>query len=341
MSKESTLVTPALSLLFAFALGAKNKKNISIGIFAQALACLFYVGLRWYALQRFAFPEQDAFVKDASWVRHYFVACQVLWMYGSLLLFPISLSCDYSSFSISPFWPCLLLALLVFLSVYIFWRFQEKMPVFCLFWFICALAPVLHFFPLMVVVAERLLYPATPAATLFFSWCIFKTSRGKALLLLSTSLLAFCMVLLIHSRCADWKNNAVLWRKTLQTNPKSYRALIYLGSEAANQALLCNNKNYGLEKAVTYYFQALQCNPNKTNRILIYSNLGIVYFWLRDFQQSNDYCHQALQLNPKHRGTLLFLAEIAWKKQEWNQALHFYRQMPEKINRWDTLFEKF
>ena len=160
--------------------------------------------------------------------------------YIKLLLFPATLSADYSynAFPVTDSWGDLggwlaLLTLgLIFFGVLTLATYS-KVAAFGGLWFFITLLPVSQIIPLHGKMAEHYLYlpvvgVALMVGTILDRWA--KTPRAIQRLTVGLSALLLFFVVRTIVRNRDWKDELTLWRKTVLTAPACGRAHYNLGT---------------------------------------------------------------------------------------------------------------
>lgn len=173
---------------------------------------------------------------SASYGTRLLAAPALLVQYVKLVLWPSVLSADYSFDQIpipgSLADPRVLLGLTVLALAVVVVRRRPTLR-FGTLALLLPLAGFLHLlFPLGTIFAERLLYlPLFGAALLFGLGFGALHRRAPALAVTALALLATAAALRVQARTRDWKDNETLFRRTVETAPRSARAHFLLGAE--------------------------------------------------------------------------------------------------------------
>jgi tetratricopeptide (TPR) repeat protein len=346
LAKESALVTPLLCVLVIFlfrpCLCPRGELRRTFALHAATIG--LYLILRYHAFGTFGIPGMEGFLDGEGWWGRYNNICRILTEYFRLAFFPYPLSCDYPWQPVSFHWSSLVYPLIFPYAAYLLCRGNERTRLwsFSLLWFVVCLLPVLHLAPLQIPFAERLLYPASLGVSIILAWLVAQAGRSKALYIV---LLLLPMTGLTFLRCYDWRSNSVLWRRTLEVFPESYRAWIYLGAEYGRTGMALASRHSPKadtchRQAVVCYEKALQLNPNRHNRILIYYNLGITCFWLGEKDKSRECFQSLLQLAPDYTPAWLFLGDLAWRAGQRERARLCYSHVKGPRNRWDRSYRE-
>lgn len=273
MSKESAgpliAFVPFLSLLLKR--GLERGRRLSLVTYGASFAIAFIVPLLLYGCLR-AFVLREHFLSAGG---HYYATVPfktkvasifgVFGRYFALLAFPYPLSPDYSWESIPmaktffEFWPLFgavaifgLLAGTVGLLRSNPW--EMKIIGLGLLWFSVFLLPASHLIPLMIPMAERLIYTATLGLSIAHSGllALLRDRLKKAVIFLS---LFYSIMLagMTIERDKVWRDDFTLWADTVANFPKNALALMNLGG-----ALLEQGRN---EAAVAAMERALKVAP--------------------------------------------------------------------------------
>lgn len=78
-----------------------------------------------------------------------------------------------------------------------------------------------------------------------------------------------------------------------------------------------------VDKAIALYNQALTVTPYHTNSL---HDLGVIYFFKRDFVKAEDYFNRCLKLEPSHYAANFFLAKVYEESGRLPEALQFYEK---------------
>lgn len=203
-------------------------------------------------------------------------SARIITHYIKLLLFPATLSADYSfnAFPPTTSWTdasawlaaCVLLLLLVGLCRLVAF---SKIAAFGGLWFFVTLLPVAQIIPHHELMAEHYLYLPSIGVMLLAGTLVDRWAQtpqvGRAVAI------GFSTVLLLLSartvvRNQDWKDELTLWQKTIQTAPASARAHTNLGL-----SYLDMGKHAPAEQEFT---AALTIAPNDVHLL---NSLGILY----------------------------------------------------------------
>lgn len=280
-SKESAIVAPAAMLLYDLAFARPIAWRSRIGNYTvAALPCLLFLYVRGVVLAHVPsvpVPFVDNPLIGAPFWAARLTAVRVLAKYVGLLVWPATLSADYSYNQIPIFragdWTALagLLVCLALAGAAI-WAFRRNRPIFFfVVWFFLTLAPVANFFLLIgTIMAERFLY--LPA--LGFAGCaaigfraLSQRRPGKVAPILVAALGAV-FALRTYARNLDWASDQTLMTSAAAAAPDTFRphsllATVLSGSAAVAEA----DKTHAI----------LDSLPNARNSSRAYTAVGTCY----------------------------------------------------------------
>jgi len=269
--------------------------------------------------------------------------------YIKLLLFPATLSADYSfnAFPVTSSWtdPRAWLALCVLALIALcLIRLTSfcKIAAFGGLWFFITLLPVYQIIPHHEIMAEHYLYlpsvgMALLGASLLDKWA--STPEKGRMLAVGFSVVLLLFGIRTVARNRDWKDELTLWQKTIETAPASARArtnlgLLYLDmgkSAAAEQelktALTIAPRNVHLLNAVgTLYFKTgREGDAEQTFREAVkigleqgrsglaavaLNNLGALELGRNRDQEAEALFRQAIETNPTFIKPLIVLGRL-------------------------------
>jgi tetratricopeptide (TPR) repeat protein len=232
-SKESGLVAlPALLLYdLAFDRDVSWKSRIPSYV-ALAVPVAVFLVLRTNVLANSVYapvPFTDNPLTGQSFWTARLTAIKIIGRYFLLLVWPATLSWDYSYQEIPPAGAGAILALLVCIAAAVLalrsWR-REPALFFAIAFFFAALLPTANLFLMIgTIMAERLLYLAAVGFFLAIVAAVWKrlpaAQRNNAAIALSAILLA--LAVRTWSRNSVWADAQQFWRSGVETAPGSYR----------------------------------------------------------------------------------------------------------------------
>lgn len=320
LSKENSLILPALILLYHYTF----RKKIKIGGFVPLLSIFCaYIILRLTVLR---FAQESAFSLSAVFRRipGFFAA---ITSYIRLLIFPFGLHMEYGDkiFSFGDIRVITGAIALVSLLIYAFKKRNENNLVFfSVFWFFIALLPVSNLYPLPFYMAEHYLYLPSIGFFLILSKgisSIYGTEKFRIFAIGAIICLTFFYSFLTIRQNNYWRRPIGFYKRTLEYTPDSARAYCNLGVaqraigrrkeaiESYKKALEIR-PNYAkvyyslgnvfcdigrTEEAITFFKKALELSPGDAD---VYNNLGIVYSVTGRKEDAIASFEKAIELNP-------------------------------------------
>ncbi len=320
LSRENSLILPALLLLYHYAFNKKlNVKN-----FTSILGILFaYILLR----ATIFIPSTNTHSFTFSQRLPGFFAA--ITNYLKLLILPFNLHMEYGLKLFSFQNPKVILGIILLFSLLIF-AFKKKtknnMLFFSMFWFFIALLPSSNLYPINAYMAEHWLYIPSIGFFLIFAKVLTYLYRTKDLkipaIIFIISLIAFYSFLTIEQN-NYWKEPLAFYERTLEYTPNSARVLnnlanIYHSMGKTKKAIALNKKaieikpdydeaynNLGTsyhflgrdEEAIKFYKKAIEVNPTYA---VAYSNLGASYHAIGKDREAIDVYEEAIKLNPEN-----------------------------------------
>ena len=306
-------------------------------IYCAALFCVFilrhhFLG-SWLPAQNYFDPFIDNNIALSPWYIRIISAVKIQGMALFKLIFPITLSCDYSYSQILPvssvFNPAALITLLLFAGTALFsavkfprFRFHIYM-LFLLY--IISILPAGNFIVISgTVFAERLSYLPSVWFALYAGFIIPRIARfvpGGALPLLFLIVFAFSARTVI--RTFDWKSNYSLWKSALKTSPESIKVL-------NNYAVNVAEPDGDLTSAIGAYTKAVKILPRYSTA---YANRGVCFARLGMEKEAEKDFLTALKYNKYQKTAGYNLGVIYARRGDIPRArglwLYFHNRYPE------------
>jgi len=250
----------------------------------------------------------------------------ILVFYIKLLLFPVVLSADYSPnaypIATSLLEPRVLFSAAVLIALAVMtarWLRRNRVMAFGCIWFFVTLLPVSQIIPHHELLSEHYLYLPSIGFCLIVGWAlatrISSVSRGRSA---QAAGLAVLIVLVglwslrTISRNPDWRSDPVLWAKTAETVPNSFRAQFNMGNLMRQQG--------SLYKALEYLNRAVEIKPDDP-RVL--TNIGAIYDRMGLKDRSFDEYQKALLADPEYGAALNNLGAAYITRGEIDKAIYF------------------
>ncbi len=261
-----------------------------------------------------------------------FTRARIIAHYLKLLVFPLTLNADYSfdAFPISPssLDPAGLLAVALIAAIVLFLvRLlpADPMAAFGGAWFFLTLLPVLHLIPHHEVVAEHYLY--LPSFGLFLIAGHFGDrllERQRAAKALYVAYAAIFLMLCVRTivRNEDWRDSLTLWRKTVQTAPRSARA-------HANLAMTYLEREQ-LDLARRELEDAVRIAPGDGRYL---GGLGSLYLKMGRLEAAEEVLDQALRTSAARTPLHLTLGVVYLRQQRLVEAESQFREVARRTHR--------
>ncbi|HEX8516057.1 MAG TPA: tetratricopeptide repeat protein [Bacteroidia bacterium] len=364
LSKESAIVYVGLIPLFIYFFTlAPAGTNIKMTGSAAAVAVLYLIIHRSIigSIGLDNIPVIDnSLLSTSSIFLQKLTAVMIMGKYFLLLLFPYPLSCDYS-FNTIPIVsgiadPGFLFSMLfhVFLLVFAIKKFKDKHILsFCILFYLVSMSIASNIFMTIGThLAERLLFLPSIAFCIALSYCLcmlmkintaeqinkFSVFFNRAkVYVVSIAALAVIFSFKTSSRNKDWKSNAALFEKDIETVPNSAHMLMYLTDHLITKEDLAKmspeGKKARLLKAKAHIEKALKIYELFPDAHFL---AGRISYELGDFQTAYIECSRALSLNPSkpmyhnNTGTALFaLGRFNEAAKEFEEAMRLNPDDPD------------
>ena len=348
LSKESTIVFPALLLLYHYSF--RKKVKIKEFLFISSIACS-YVLLRLLLISppRFHIANPTTLVQR---IPGFFVAITT---YFRLLIAPFRLHIDYGNkiFPYSNPKALLGMVIIVFLLLYLFKKRKTRdLIFFCIPWFFIPLLPVSNLYPINFYITEHWLYVPSIAVFLVLAKYLTSLYRKKHFKLVTVFLITCSLIFysyLTFKRNEDWRKPIPFYEKTLMCAPDSFRILSDLGlmyhfdgrskegvpllekSIKVNSRYVQAYTNLALvynalgkhEEAILLCKKALKIKPDNPDA---YNNMGQAYHRLGKFEEAASIYEKAIKLNPKHSTAYSNLGIVYIRLEKLDKAVKFLKK---------------
>jgi tetratricopeptide (TPR) repeat protein len=329
LSNEGTAVTPLLYAIIAFAIpqaagisGQPALRNadgrraliqiaaVSSALFLSLLPYLILHGMprgvpleaQWFA----GIPRSTVFYTTA----------RILAEYMRILSFPAFLGTDFAYaarvqliqtpgidlfLAISAWLPLLIVSLSLLR--------RYPLPSAGILWFFTALLPVLHIFPIGVLMAERLLYLPSVGFCIAAGALIGSIRRTPAVVAV-TLILVVSFGIRSAIRSADWGSDVALWESELPKAP--------LDVVVNNNLAVAYSARGEFAKAMKPLETAIRVAPRYWRA---YVNMGIAAQGLRDLPLAHKAFLQAIQIAPKQSAPYFFYAKFLADQGDLDRAI--------------------
>ncbi|HRU05319.1 MAG TPA: tetratricopeptide repeat protein, partial [Candidatus Brocadiia bacterium] len=224
-------------------------------------------------------------------------ACNILVLYGRLLLLPFGLTLEHvppTGQELPPLRAALAVAAVAAALAAAAWAWRRHRPAgFAAVWFGVWIAPVCHLVPIANPMAERFLYAPLAGfallAGLVFAPFLRRPWPGAKLL----ALFVVCLAALTIQRVPDWRNDRTISLAAVRVDPrKASRSLDNLGD--VTRELTGREKIRTADaRAENLFRRAIVADPENSNA---WNNLGILAGQLRQYDKAAPLLQKALSL---------------------------------------------
>jgi protein O-mannosyl-transferase len=318
LSKEQALVLPALAIVYEYfyrpgETGArfrhKWRRYLPLCLVAAA-----YIAFRRFALGGFA---PAVWRPNMSWSGVALNAIALTGNYLGKLIWPMHLTAFYvfrESRSIADPHVLAGLAGLIVCGALFVWLWRTARPLsFALLWMGATLAPVLNarWMPAQVF-AERYLYLPSVGFCWLIGWAVAKLwreARGGSksparaslprVIAITVAVIACLYAIRTVERNRDWRDEEVLYRKTLEAQPEAQVIHTNLGVDYSERGDWADAEREWI----------LALGPGKPSAVTL-SNLGLVRKNQKRYSEATDLFEQAIRLRPAFVDPHKHLAEM-------------------------------
>jgi len=283
--------------------------------------------------------------------------------YFNLLVFPTTLSCDYS-LSQLPFSGLGDVKFLASVSINVLlvvvglmsWKKYPVLSFAIAFFFI-----TMSLYTNIVITigshfGDRFLFLPSLGYCLLFAWLILKfldkgefllksnfdgfngMKMGPMILLVVLTLFSFKTI----SRNADWESNYTLYSADVESSPGSARTHYYyaleLVQEKAKNAVGKDDKEVFLDQAIVEYKKAIEIYPDYPEA---YDQMGLAYFRKGDLENAAINYEMAIKTNPGKATAYSNLGGVYFNTQRYQKAMEVYEKAvqldPRYADAWQNL----
>lgn len=307
--KEIGAVLPLLVAVYVFLFSSKDRL-LSRSKEAALLSMPFWGILAAYFILRFLVLGHIA-TSMRNWMlsplQVGFTAAHLIVEYWWKLLIPVPLNAYYvfspvkSGFGLAAMGSVLLLMFAIVAIAY--WARRLPVLAFTALWVFVALLPVMDFYAVgRNVFAERYLFLPSVGFCLFLAAAAAEAGKWIPANLrwgLAASVLVIAVSLCIvetRARNHDWKDDTVLFTKTLETSPDAPFVQNMVASTQKGDAA-------GMQSAETHYFQALalaseETPPDRLQMAKACEGLALIYSERADFLRAIDFLNRVRSIDP-------------------------------------------
>ncbi|UCD81597.1 MAG: tetratricopeptide repeat protein, partial [Desulfobacterales bacterium] len=339
LSKEMAITLPAIVLLYDLVLrnavgGAPNFKHLlnvlrkRINFYSGFMAVgLVYICIRFFILYS---PQESLKASAGSLIERMIYLPGHIFSFIRLAIFPGNLNADYVFSYPSSFfdiWNLIGVGVVFALigTAILIYRFSKEI-FFGIWWFLITLLPVYNLIEIYHPLAERYLYLPIIGFCLAVSVAIHAAAKrcvANPLTVNVVTLIPLAALVSLYSaatiaRNPDWRNNFMLWSKTVQSSPNSLVARGGLGMAYLERGML--------DKAAEQFEIAIKLYPAHHKS---YYNMGVVYHRKGDLENALEYFRRSVEIKPDDTRAHYNLATIYLQQGAWDDAIRHYVKVNE------------
>jgi len=339
LSKEMAITLPAMIILYDLVLRDAGRQPLT---FQKALTTLkkrwlFYVGymvvsLVYVVIRFFLLVSPGGYLESSYgglFERIIYLPGHIF-SFIKLAILPNNLTADYVFAYPNSFFDSVNLmgfAVVIGLAGASFFIYRSSKEIFFgIWWFLITLLPVSNLVEIYNPFAERYLYIPIIGFCLvvpvLISGLVGRRIAKPFPAAVATMIPALTMISLYSavtiSRNPDWRNNFVLWSKTVQTSPNSLIAHGGLGRAYQDQGML--------DEALREFEIAIKLNPKHAKT---YYNLGVLYHQKDDLNKAVENFKRSVMLDPNTIRAHFNLGTIYHKEGRLDLAIRHYVKVTE------------
>ena len=325
-SKEVAIAFPLIIILYdyCFVFEKNNTKKITekvtLSYASYIVVTLFYLGIRFFLLQDIQNVFFPAIFREKFLYVGFLKIIVSLIDFLELLIFPINLcAIPIMRTPESLFESLSLISLggVIFIGIFSFLIYRYSKKIFwSLSWVLLNLLPILTIIPFYHLFNERYLY--IPSV----GFCILLAiGMDKGLQLNRVFKLGIIFILLFYSwatikRNNDWKDDLILWSRTIDKYPDNFQAHNNLGCVYSWQGKY--------DEACKEFKEALRLYPQSVSAWL---NLGNVYILKGKYHKAIEALKEVLELAPAHISAHNNLGVCYANMGLYNEAMTEYKKV--------------
>lgn len=353
LSKENAIVLvafiPCLELLRRGLTNAPQPWKLYAVYFG--IAC-FYIILRYSVLD---LPTVDVVHADRTWWENLVTQASVFMRYLKLIAIPIHQTVDYDIPKIhglfdtgQPLWTIPFVGLVVG-SGLIFWagvRIKKggvaAIAACGVLMAIISMAPESSIIALNQVANERRLYLPLSAGSIALG-CIWALPWKKysQILIPAAAVTGLCLMIIVFGRASAWQSEISLWRAAAKVSPGSVSVRLGLGlaySRLGREMPPGSQRDHTLELAVKELKRTISLRPDYEKA---YSNLGITYIGLKEYDEAIYSLRRAIQIKPDYDKAYSNLGAAYIDLGQWEMAERMFSKAlkisPGYVEAWSNL----
>lgn len=332
LSKETAIVLFPIILCYDLFIVCSMKKEPLITILKKRwlfYSVLFVVTISYLTVRFNIFESvsQKPFW-GGSVQANFLTMLEATLYYFKLIVYPVDLSIDYSTYPIIYSFADtrLILPMIFYLSAagicFIEWRRRNYRFLFFAAVAVLFLLPSWNIFPISAIIAERFMYgsmiglSAIAGCVLTGMLSMATTTVALRTVLVTLFTLCLCFMTLAVFRNHHWRTNFQIWKECLEVFPGNYKGHINLGTEY--------DKRDEYYNALMEYFKLISIKPYHAKA---YYNMGNIYWKLGLFEQSRDAFLTALHYNPQYWEAMNNLGSLYIDKMWYEEAERIFLKL--------------
>lgn len=300
-AKESGIVVPLLLVVVWLCFPALRPSRLHVlWITGLSLLIIYYFAVQWstgQSFQAFARPWNGLSLRypENLFTLPWLWAC-----YLGILIVPYPLILDRVLTPVTGWTDprfitgtgiLVVTAVIIISSISRINRKHTPWPGTALLWIVIMFLPVANIWPLFNPMAERYMYGMAVGFAMLCAWILAWPCLGhKPWCVLRKAVLAIVLtayVMILIFRLSEWQHEQLLWRFTLQDEPKSARAHIWLGLEM--------QKQQRFSTAMAHFSRADKLNPQNVAALI---NKGILFGRTGDIEAAEQCMREAVSRRP-------------------------------------------
>jgi len=353
LSKENAIVLVALIPIIELVRRGKTNAPQPWNLYAVYFGiAILYVLLRYSVLD---LPTVDVVHADRTWLENLVTQASVFMRYLKLILIPIHQTVDYEIPKIhglfdagQAFWTKPFVGVIVG-SGLIFWagaRIKKGGAAAIagcgVLMAIISMAPESSIIALNQVANERRLYLPLSAGSIAIG-CIWTIPWKKyhQILIPTAGVAALCLMIIVFGRANAWQSEISLWRAAAMVSPRSVSVRLGLGlaySRSGREMPQGSERDHTLKLGVKELKRTISIRPNYQKA---YSNLGITYIGLGQYNEAIYVLKKAIEINPNYDKAFSNLGAAYIDLDRWDEAEKMFNRAleisPEYVEAWSNL----
>ena len=325
LSRENSLILPALILLYHYTFKEKIKLKKFVGLLAITG---LYIVLRITVLKELLTFGEPVTTGLLERLPGFFVA---ITNYSRLLFLPFDLHMEYTD-KLFLFTELKVMIGIIIVVVFLWYAFRQrnrnKLITFSIFWFFIGLAPVSNLYPIRAYMAEHWLYLPSMGFFLLLAEglnTIYKQKGLRLITLIFTSVILISYSYLTIQQNNYWQGPLIFYTRTLKYAPGNKIILNNLGN-----IYKANGKT---QEAIAYYQKAIKVDPNFA---IAYNNLGNTYIIIGRYKEAIESLQNTIAIDPEYALAYYNLGQVYTILGKSKEALAFYKKAiefsPDQVN---------